>query len=141
MSVFESKADKYTAVHPLSNSLPARKMALRITAMTTRGLPSVAITMTNMIAHKATKTASLSGLVMGRKSVNTCSREASDRTGRPTLAQNLACPLLAQSRHELVHCKYLLSGVKRTSTKAHSKTVRSPLSGGCFPNIMRPSHP
>ena len=74
MSAFGGKADKLTAVHRLPNSLPARKMALRITAMTTRGLPSVAITMTNMIAHKATKTASLSGPVMGRKSVIACSR-------------------------------------------------------------------
>ena len=44
-----------------------------------KGVPPVAITITNMIAHKATKTASLSGLVMGHKSVITC-RQADARS-------------------------------------------------------------
>ena len=54
-------------------------MALRTTAMTTRGLPSVAITMRSMTVHEATKTATLSGPVMGHKSVVACSKETGQR--------------------------------------------------------------
>jgi hypothetical protein len=42
-------------------------------------LPSVAITMRSMTVHEATKTASLSGPVMGHKSAVACSKETGQR--------------------------------------------------------------